>query len=205
MKNYDEEILKYLSGLMNSEEINNFEKKLESDLYLKAKFDKINNILTNFNSVKDSELNETYFNNLLPKVRNQLTGRKRRKLFKEYALIAPAVIIVLFAFYITLIDKKSEIDFTNSLTGEVIKNINDEELADNLLKDYSFESEINYLSNEGDLDIYIPENLNLSFNNISHYVDFSKLDYSQVDNMSGPELEKLYNNLSTINFEKVPK
>lgn len=205
MKNYDDRVIKYLSGLMDPDDKSNFEEKLSNDPSLKEELEKINSVLANINSIKDIELNETYFNNLLPRVRNKLTGYKRRKLLKEYALVVPAVIIILFTSYTIFMDLKSEIDHTTSIAGEVVKNINDDELANNLLNDYSFESVIPYQSNNNNLDIYIPDNLNLSLNNVSHYVDFSKLDYSQVENISGPELEKLYNNLSMINFEKVSK
>ncbi|NMB81793.1 MAG: hypothetical protein GYA14_08240 [Ignavibacteria bacterium] len=205
MKKYDDEILKYLSGLMSPGEKNNFEEKLLNDPSLKEELEKVNSTLANINSIKDIELNEIYFNNLLPKVRNNLAGYKRRKLLKEYALIVPAVIIILFTSYTIFMDLKSEIDYSTSIAGEVVNNIDDDELANNLLNDYSFESVIPYQSSRNNLDIYIPENLNLSLSNVSHYVDFAKIDYSQVENISGPELERLYNNLSMINFEKVSK
>lgn len=205
MKKNNEEILRYLSGLMTPDETDNFLNKLKADASFKREFDKINGILSDFGTIRDSELNETYFNNLVSRVREKLPSYRRRKLLKEYAFIAPTVIVVLLVSYLTLRDIKSEIDSVDSFAGEVVKYIDNDELADNLMKDYSFESVISYQSSGNDLDIYIPENLNIPVNNISHYVDFAKLDYSQIENISGAELEKLYNNLSSLNFQKVSK
>lgn len=206
MKKYDEEIIKYFSGLLNDEEKSKFLQKLKTDHSLKEEYDRLNNSIKELSSVRNSvELNETYFNNLLPKVKNNLKDYKKRSLLKEYALIAPAALIVLIVSYITFVDLKKESDFATSIANEVVKNIDDEELANNLLKDYTFESIIPYQKSEIDLEIYFPENVSLSLNNISQYIDFAKLDYSQIENISDPEFEKLYNNLSTLNFQKVSK
>ena len=205
MKKIDEDILKYLSGLMNNEEITEFENKLAVDSSFKERYNLIKEKAGEVSSVREIELNEAYFNNLLPKVHEKLIKRKKVKLIREYALILPTVITVLLVIIMSILDRNGEIDFPKSLASEVVNNIDDDELADNLIKDYSFESVLNMPQKNGEFEIYIPENVNLSLNSISQYVDFSKIDYSQVENISGNELEKLYNNLSAITFEKVSK
>ncbi|MBS3945560.1 MAG: hypothetical protein KGZ42_08685 [Melioribacter sp.] len=205
MKKIDEDILKYLSGLMNNEEITDFENKLAGDSSFKERYNQIKEKAGEFSSVREIELNEAYFNNLLPRVHNKLIKRKKVKLIREYALILPTVITVLLVIIMSILDRNGEIDLPKSLASEVVNNIDDDELADNLIKDYSFESVLNMSQRNGEFEIFIPENVNLSLNSISQYVDFSKIDYSQVENISGTELEKLYNNLSAITFEKVSK
>lgn len=205
MKKIDEDILKYLSGLMNNEEITDFENKLAGDSSFKERYNQIKEKAGEFSSVREIELNEAYFNNLLPRVHNKLIKRKKVKLIREYALILPTVITVLLVIIMSILDRNGEIDLPKSLASEVVNNIDDDELADNLIKDYSFESVLNMSQRNGEFEIFIPENVNLSLNSISQYVDFSKIDYSQVENISGTELEKLYYNLSAITFEKVSK
>ncbi len=205
MKKIDEDILKYLSGLMNNGEITDFDNKLAVDSSFKERYNQIKEKAGEFSSVREIELNEAYFNNLLPRVHEKLMKRKKVKLIREYALILPTVITVLLVIIMSILDRNGEIDLPKSLASEVVNNIDDDELADNLIKDYSFESVLNMQQRNGEFEIYIPDNVNLSLNSISQYVDFSKIDYSQVENISGNELEKLYNNLSAITFEKVSK
>jgi hypothetical protein len=205
MKKIDEDILKYLSGLLNEEEKTDFENKLAVDSSFKERYNKIKDKVDEFSLVREIDFNETYFNNLLPIVHEKLIKHKKVKLIREYALIIPTVVVVLFVTIISIINRNGEIDLPKSLATEVINNIDDDELADNLIKDYSFESVLNMSPANGEFEIYIPDNVNLSLNSISQYVDFSKIDYTQVENISGSELEKLYNNLSAITFEKVSK
>ncbi len=205
MKKIDEDILKYLSGLMYGEEKIDFENKLAVDSSFKERYNQIKEKAEEFSLVREIELNEVYFNNLLPKVHEKLRKRKKAKLIREYALVLPSVIAVLLVLLLTILNRSGEIDIPKSLASEVINNIDDDEQADNLIKDYSLESVLNLSQRNGEFEIYIPENVNLSLNSVSQYVDFSKIDYSQVDNISSAELEKLYNNLSAITFDMLKK
>lgn len=201
----DEEILKYLSEHLSDDEKADFEKRLISFPLLQERLNLVKERIAEFSTVREIKLNETYFNNLLPKLHERLARNRKVKIIREYALILPTIIVVLFITFYSIFNRNGDNDILKSLSTEVINNIDDDEFAENLIKDYSIESELNLSAANGDLEVYIPENINLSLNSIYNYVDFSKLDYSQFENISVAESEKLYNNLITIKFEKVSK
>ncbi|MEW6507107.1 MAG: hypothetical protein AB1432_05095 [Bacteroidota bacterium] len=205
MEKMDEEILKYLSEHLSDDEKADFEKRLISFPLLQERLNLVKERIAEFSTVREIKLNETYFNNLLPKLHERLARNRKVKIIREYALILPTIIVVLFITFYSIFNRNGDNDILKSLSTEVINNIDDDEFAENLIKDYSIESELNLSAANGDLEVYIPENINLSLNSIYNYVDFSKLDYSQFENISVAESEKLYNNLITIKFEKVSK
>jgi hypothetical protein len=205
MEKMDEEILKYLSEHLSDNEKADFEKRLISFPSLKERLNLVKERISEFSSVREFKLNDTYFNNLIPKLHERLARNRKVKIIREYALILPTVIVVLFITFYSLFNRNGDNDILKSLSTEVINNIDDDEFAENLIRDYSIDSDLNLSAANGDLEVYIPENINLSLNSIYNYVDFAKLDYSQFENISVAESEKLYNNLITIKFEKVSK
>lgn len=205
MKKIDEIILKYFAGLMNSEEQSRFESELNNDSELKERFMKLENRMNDFRSINVSEINDPYFDNLVPKIRERLSSKKQYSIFNKYRLAIPVAALVLILFMLIPFYNNQITDQPVSLAEEIINNINDDEIADNLINDYSMESALSNSINGNGLELYLPENISLSLNSISPYVDISKLDYSQIEDLSNPEFEKLYNNLSMITFEKVSK
>lgn len=205
MKRIDEIILKYFAGLMNREEQDRFESELKNDSELKERFIELENRFNNLRSINVSEINDPYFENLIPKIRGKISSKKQYSIFNKYSLAIPVAAVVLVLFMIIPFYNNEFIDQPVSLAEEIIKNINDYEIADNLINDYSLESALSNSGNGNGLELYLPENVSLSLNTISDYVDISKLDYTQIEDLSNPEFEKLYNNLSMIKFEKVSK
>jgi hypothetical protein len=205
MKKIDENILKYFAGLMNTEELERFEAQLKNDPELKNRFDPLNDQINEFRSINDIELNGLYFENMIPKLREKMRARRKYATLKKYSLAIPALAIILILYILIPFYNNGITDQPVSLANEIIKNINDDEIADNLINDFSMESALSYSLNGNGLDLYLPENVSLSLNSISPYVDISGLDYAQFEDLSNPEFEKLYNNLSMITFEKVSK
>jgi len=205
MKKIDENILKYFAGLMNTEELKRFETQLKNDPELKNRFDPLNDQINEFRSINDVELNGLYFDNMIPKLREKMRARIKYATLEKYSLAIPALAIILILYILIPFYNNGITDQPVLLANEIIKNINDDEIADNLINDFSMESALSYSLNGNGLDLYLPENVSLSLNSISPYVDISRLDYTQFEDLSNPEFEKLYNNLSMITFEKVSK
>ncbi len=205
MKKIDENILKYFAGLMNTEELKRFETQLKNDPELKNRFDPLNDQINEFRSINDVELNGLYFDNMIPKLREKMRAGRKYATLKKYSLAIPALAIILILYILIPFYNNGITDQPVLLANEIIKNINDDEIADNLINDFSMESALSYSLNGNGLDLYLPENVSLSLNSISPYVDISRLDYTQFEDLSNPEFEKLYNNLSMITFEKVSK
>lgn len=205
MKKIDEIILKYFAGLMNSVERDRFESDLKHDSKLKKRFIELENRLNDLRLVKESKINDPYFDNLVPKIRERISSKKQYSIFNKYRLVIPMAAAVLILFMLMPVYNNEFTDQSVSLADEVIKNINDDEIAYNLINDYSMESALSNSINGNGLELYLPENVSLSLNTISPYVDISRLDYTEIEDLSNPEFEKLYNNLSMITFEKVSK
>jgi hypothetical protein len=205
MKKIDEKILRYFAGLMEAEEVKRFESQLKNDPELKERFVYLENRLTDLLSVHDIGVNDLYFDSIVPKLREKMTIKRKYSILKKYTLAIPIVSVILILFILTPFYDKEYIDQPVSLAYEIIKNINDDEIADNLIYDYSLESALSFSENGNGLELYLPENVSLSFNTISPYVDISRLDYTQLENLSNAEYQQLYKNLSMITFEKVSK
>ena len=205
MKKIDEKILRYFAGLMEAEEVMRFESQLKNDPKLKERFVYLENRLTDLLSVHDIGVNDLYFDSIVPKLREKMTIKRKYSILKKYTLAIPIVSVILILFILTPFYDKEYIDQPVSLAYEIIKNINDDEIADNLIYDYSLESALSFSENGNGLELYLPENVSLSFNTISPYVDISRLDYTQLENLSNAEYQQLYKNLSMITFEKVSK
>ncbi|MDQ7815607.1 MAG: hypothetical protein RDU14_01115 [Melioribacteraceae bacterium] len=205
MKKIDEKILRYFAGLMEAEEVMRFESQLKNDPELKERFVYLENRLTDLLSVHDIGVNDLYFDSIVPKLREKMTIKRKYSILKKYTLAIPIVSVILILFILTPFYDKEYIDQPVSLAYEIIKNINDDEIADNLINDYSLESALSFSENGNGLELYLPENVSLSFNTISPYVDISRLDYTQLENLSNAEYQQLYKNLSMITFEKVSK
>jgi len=95
----NDEILKYLSGMMNDTEKSDFENKMSASADLQNDFAKLNNKLAEICSLKDIKEDSPYFQNLLPRVRQKIEKRAIRKLYPQFAYLLPtaaAVFLILF-------------------------------------------------------------------------------------------------------------
>ncbi len=205
MKKNDDEILRFLSGLMDPDEENVFLKKLESDSYLSNRFHSIKERIDGLSSPGEIEADDFYFNSLVPKVRERLELSEGKGILKKYSIAIPVLVTILIVALLTVLPERNGVEQTISLVDEIVNNIDDVEIADNLINDHTFESVIAQNTNGNGFESLLPDDVSIPQTAINRYVDYSKVDYSQVENLSNPEFEKLYKNLSMITFEKVSK
>ena len=93
MKITEELFLKYLSGLLTEKEQQEFEKYLDDNLQTQKQFNEFKNRL---NSLKyKPEVNEQYFNALVPKVKSQL-NKSGKKYFPKFAYIVPVILLLVY-------------------------------------------------------------------------------------------------------------
>lgn len=99
MKNNDK-ILRYIAEDMSGEEKLRFEKELEDSPQLKRRFEKTVAELNRFKTAAaDVEVDETYFNNLIPRVVDRVEKKKKRGFVLGLSFGgAIAAVLVLFVF-----------------------------------------------------------------------------------------------------------
>lgn len=205
MKKNDDIILRYLSGLMNPEEEKIFLNEIESDPQYSARFHSIKGQIDGLSSPGGIETDDLYFNSLLPKVREKLELSDGISIRKKYSIAIPVVVTLLLLALFTILPERNSIEQSVSLADEIVNNIDDDEIADNLINDHTFESVIAQNTNGNGFETLLPDDVSIPQTAITRYIDYSNLDYSRVEDLSNPEFEKLYKNLSMITFEKVSK
>ncbi len=108
MKNKDK-ILKYLSGLMNKTESEQFLNEIEKSENLRKEYEKITGKLKCLELENENIFDESYFINLIPKVRNRLEEPSKSKL-KPQTAYAITLILAILITSILLINKFNKQD-----------------------------------------------------------------------------------------------
>lgn len=201
MKNNNELILKYLSGLLNEKEIIAFDERLKTDQKFNEEFENTRRTIDGF-QLDQSMANEQYFVNLIPKLRERID--KQRKFFnlKKLYVVAPALTIILA---IIIFYPRSSNDFHSQykeLAEIVANNITDNEVSEKYLNDNSFEHALannngeNFFSLGFDNEIVeLPTTYNTlyGFTSTETIMTISELPEETVNN--------LYNELKEVKFK----
>jgi hypothetical protein len=198
MKNRDT-ILKYLSGLMNRDEVIAFEQRLRSDSAFNDEYEKLKIKLNQFSLDKEIEGDSAYFNNLLPKVRTKIDARKSKKAF----LFAPGLsfVIALFIIFFLKFPGNSDRLFFDSIFSDqdftnIILETDDSTLTDYL--EIGIIDNSNYLISDSDDDfasIYIDGTI-LDEMGVNSTEDYYEYNYNEdVDDFSDEEVNIIYNEL----------
>lgn len=137
----NEEILKYYSGLMTNEEKKLLEKKLSDSPRLQEEFDKTGKLIDRLKEYSMAEADESYFTNLLPRVREKIGKKQGKVVFGKivYALSMSIVVafVLIFSFVNTPVNTNPDYVLEQE---EVIRNIVTEYLAaGNLEDDYTID------------------------------------------------------------------
>jgi hypothetical protein len=197
MKNKDT-IMKYLSELMTESERTQFEKRLKNDPELKSEFEKVQSNLSML--VKNSEIEDesNYFVNLVPKVRERMQAKQRKK----SAVLVPALafaisILIIFFLQFPAINNQSGFDITvsNEELSVIVSDadsLNANELfTTNFIDDYEY---YNSQSSFDEFDLYLDESIisgaDLDAVN-SYYVESS----TSYDDFSNEQVDIIYEEL----------
>lgn len=93
----DEKILEYLDGQLNEDEKILFEKEIISSTELKKIYEEYISVQSKLNEFKDIQVDETYFNGIVPEFRKRLEIKKKaRRIFLFSFANSLAAIIILY-------------------------------------------------------------------------------------------------------------
>lgn len=197
MKKINEKILKYLSGTMTEKEIEKFEEEIKVDISLSNECEDIKSILKGISIPEGIQLDERYFINLIPRIKEKLDSKKRNPLSRRISYAIPALIIIIVIVFFFPSNKEKTDEAYRLLTEEVINNIDNEEVAGKYL-DYTLMQNLSYVGLNGEIDASIPSIIEMpsEYSTINNYEYYN--EYSTYENYSDEELEKAYKYLSML-------
>lgn len=91
-------ILKYLSGLLDEREVETFNEKIKNDLAFSEEFEKIKLSLDTFNKTSDIKVEEKYFINITPRVRQKIQNRAQTSSLRfapVFSFIIAVILIII--------------------------------------------------------------------------------------------------------------
>ena len=95
----DEKIIKYFAGEMSPFEMEEFEKTVTNTPSLRKEIIKYRNFFSSINDTRNPEVEEDYFINLIPKFREKLEYKRKKKYHPAFAFataILTVIIVLLF-------------------------------------------------------------------------------------------------------------
>jgi hypothetical protein len=201
MKKNEEKILNYLSELMTEDERKFFEHELSLSEELRDDFENIKHSLNDLNVTNKIEVNEIYFANLLPRLRNKLDVKKKFWQLRNLSYIVPtaAAAVVVFMFIFNS-QGNYKMDY-KEVANEVVNNISDNEVSDKYLTELETDPANTIISeNNSELSVQIPFEIELNNETISKLFDNSETDnYTTLGKLSDNDLEKIYNRIKSKN------
>ncbi len=201
MKKNNEEIIKYLSGSMNESERKRFEEKLETSEELDLEFQNTLETISGLN-LKNIEADETYFNNLVPRVRQRLEKEKKFSLRKKIYYLAPALSIVLLV--VLFYPRSNSIPDTNykELAEVVVNNMTDKQVSEKYISDSVLDPSYNAAADKSDFTVGLENTAEKIPDSYIKLVDNSNAEVMRtLNNLPNEDLEKLYKELSNIKFQ----
>ena len=188
----NDRILQYLDGQLTESEKEIFEKELNSSPGLKKEYDEYLSTQLELNEFKNIEVDETYFNGIIPEFRNRLEVKKKtRKIFSfSFANSLIAIILLYFVlkpsgnnFNLNEIAKKwTENDFNNAI-----------EYVDQQYTDVDITDSYNADDLDSVFSSMLTNELNLSSNNNPYQIIDNSLDYNKISSqINNTETSNIY-------------
>ena len=200
MKNYNEQIVKYLDGQFSEDEKIDFEKKLRHDEELKkayAEFQHVNELIS---TAKIVEVKEGYFDSVIPRFRQSLNKQIKVSPVKKLSYAFITVILLIGSFYI-FDNYRVNNGFDNNTIESITQNISGEQI--NEMRDYLTDNSW-LVPNEDIVYQTVDEddfNLDGIMQNISTEEKLNILTDYQINNLESfageDELQKTYDELLT--------
>lgn len=199
MKNNQDIFLRYLDNDLSVDEKRQFLDKIQNDEVFKAEYDLFE---VNFKSLKtEADVDERYFNNLIPRVRERGEKSKRRtvKVFR-YSFILPLLIFGVIFFINYNSENNLEMDY--NFQSFLERFMEDEELAINLIED-PFISDDLFISNSDYIQEIYADNYMIDeefFDYVENNIHPSDIDRIFLDNLTEQEFKNIYANLLEKNI-----
>jgi len=183
MKNNDT-ILKYLLHDLTPDDKNDFEKLLEDSNDLKIELEETRKLLNNIDNLKSIQLDDSYFNNLIPKVHEKMNQKNSFTTSLNFKLAFSAVfsIFIIFVMFSYQGSSKTKYSFDNLLQDVAINEITTDYEINSLL-DENVLVNYEYVSN-------VEENNFIEELNVN---SFSQEDeYNTLKELSNNDVEEIY-------------
>ncbi len=202
MKMSKEKILRYLADDMGESEKMIFEEELLKSPNLKNQLADIRNGFYNLKA--DAEmLDERYFNNLLPSVRQRFITKRKPVFVKRIYYLVPytgaAIIGLLFLFKPTY-----NFDYEyKDLAGKVVNNMTDKDVATKFFDELDSESVYPETADDNNsLSSLIPSNLDVNSETTSRILEGTVIDeYGNLYSYSNEQLKTIAANLDKFNIK----
>lgn len=189
MKNEKEKVLKYLSGMMTDEEKRVFETELNSSPQLKDLLEKYSKNMSELKMLSDVEVDESYFNTLIPRMRERLDVTQNRPLIYRFGSAIPALVLSVFVFVTILYLNFNSDNTIDETLADLIAGSDSSTIAE-IVDDYSYSYLDDYstdynLSEDYFLDIEVTEQIRAE---VIH-------SFNLYDNLSEEDVDYIYNSL----------
>ena len=195
--NRDKQIRKYLDGELTGEELEKFQNEINNSSEFKALVDSYRNTLNQFKKLRNDDIENPYFVNILPEFRERIEKKRDLRLRPSFAF-GSVIIVIISILAIFIFNNKKE----PSADGNIVTNEISSEALDSYLSNYSQDYTTLQLTEdvpvEYDSLLYnvMIDELELSNNSDEYFVDITSNEfYSVIDELSTEEVEGIYNSL----------
>jgi hypothetical protein len=206
MQMNEEKILKYLSNLMTDEETTAFKKELEISESLRKEFEIIKQKILQISSVKNPDINDLYFTNLIPKVQQKISSTKSLWKKTYFYYVVPTVSAAAIIFFLFFNTKNNFEAQYKELAIEIVSSISDNEVSEKYIKEIENEPVEAIINGSDVMEIKIPAEIKIDNENYIKLIGNPIMEeYSSMDHLSDSQLEKVYNKLSVSSSPEVAK
>ncbi len=201
MKKNNEEILKYLSGMLDEVDKQAFEEKLKTSEELTQQYNSIKGMLTGFKK-QDINVDENYFINIIPRFREKINSRKN-KLRKTIYYLAPTLTIVILAVLLYPYNSTSFDNGYRELAEIVVDNIDDAEVSNKYFNNIGLEPGYSTLAVNDEFTLGLENTINkIPDSYLNNIVEYSNSEtFYSLENYSDEELNNLYEGLNDFKFQ----
>jgi len=194
MKKNEDMILKYLSDVMNEKEKAEFENKLKSSNELKQEYESILSLLNQFKEFEKAQVDERYFDSLLPRVNEKIYAKKRFTVIRKLSYVLPAIIIFILVLIMYPASSPTFDKSLQSITKEMVN------YYSNNLDEFTTE-QIVPVQYEENYDANFIEDLELPRVYINKYAPAIFEESQVIDKLSDEDLSVFYVKLSKFNIQ----
>lgn len=195
MKN-DDKIRKYLEGELTSEELKKFEAEINYSPGLKKEIGSYKNTLNQFKRLKNIDVDDSYFVNILPRFRERFIKQKLSKLKPAFVLGSAVIFLIsLLAVFLFKNDKSIE---NENIVVEEISNEGIDSYLNSHNQDFSTFQLTENVPEEYDslFSSMIMNELDLNGNSGDYLVDVTGGEfYNILGELSIEEIDGIYNTL----------
>jgi hypothetical protein len=204
MNNYNENVLKYLSGLMTNDEIIRFEEEIKNSPELKDRLDNARTKIMEMGRISEIPSDEAYFNNLIPLVHERNARLKSKNYFTKIAYSLPVTIVLAVVILLGIFNKSESLLEFENFDNLIIESLFDRPTAERLYTEIETYNYFSSLYAENAIpNIYVDDNKDYDSN--EEYYSGTIWNNSNLESLSDDEVNQLLLKLDNINLQRGTK